>query len=553
MFSKTERCDRESMKEQIDNIANVMQKDELVVFVGSGVSIAAPSNLPSGVRMRNGIIHELCKRDPIFKEYEEKIIAEDLNPEMVYSIILQSIGRNLFKTHNVCDIKRFNANHLFLAHAAKNGKLSTIVTTNFDHLIEDAMQHLGLKPQEDFYVYKDRDGFRTYLETRNIFPDERKIYIIKIHGSVEDQNSMIVTMDQTGKGLMEEQANILDYLLHERYFLFVGYSGNDVDIYPKLLRSKCKGLWWVVLPDSSNPRVTELIAGNNRNRRLISYDLNQLFKMLSVRLGFDVVVPFTPEKSVNFDELLYNWANCIDILNIYKCMAFLLGFFGQNQGSFLCLQEWEQNSRMRNDQHELALCLNSMGTFYKVIRRDYAKALECYKNSIEISREIDDQLLISDNFNDIGALHGDQGDYQKAKDDFQQSLDIAQRIGAQNRIGYYQQNMGTIYWFSHDLKNALKYHKQALKSRLEIGDQIGVANSLYNVGVVYRDLNEIERCIDCQTAGLRILIRLGYTTDVINQWVDEIAYLGGNPYYEDEIFADSPETLLELVQYSEND
>lgn len=540
------------MKEQIDNIADVMQKDELVVFVGSGASIAAPSNLPSGVRMRNDIIHELCKRDTLFKEYEKEIIAKDINPEMVYSIIFQSIGRDLFKTYDICNSKQFNANHLFLAQAAKSGKLSTIVTTNFDHLIEDAMQYLGLRPQEDYYVYKDGNGFKAYLETRKTNPDKRKIHIIKIHGSIEDQNSMIITMNQTGKGLSEEQANLLDYLLQEKYFLFVGYSGNDVDIYPKLHRSKGKGIWWVVLPDSTNSRVTEIIPSDNRNRQVISSDLNQLFEMLSKRLGFDTEVPFTTEKKINFDKLLYSWANGIDILNIHKCMAFLLGLFGQNQGSFLCLQKWGQICMMRNDQHELALCLECTGTFHREVHKDYVKALECYENAIEISNEIDDQLLLSDNLNDIGAVYGDQRDYQKAKDCFQQSLDIAQKLGIQERIGNYQQNIGTVYWCSNDLENALKYHTRALKSRLEIGDQIGIANSLYNVGVVYRDLNEIERCIDCQLAGLRILIRLGYNENVTNGWIEEIAYLGGNPY-EDEIFADSPEALLELVQYSERD
>ena len=80
-----------------------------------------------------------------------------------------------------------------------------------------------------------------------------------------------------------------------------------------------------------------------------------------------------------------------------------------------------------------------MEAFYRTIKLDYAKALECCENSIEICRKIDDELLMSDNLNDIGAIHGGQGDYQKAKDDFQQSLDIAERIGAK-RIGNYQQN-----------------------------------------------------------------------------------------------------------------
>ena len=69
-----------------------------------------------------------------------------------------------------------------------------------------------------------------------------------------------------------------------------------------------------------------------------------------------------------------------------------------------------------------------MGAFYRTIKQDYAKALECCDNSIVICRKIDDQLLMSDNLNDIGAIHGDQKDHERAKDDFQQSLDIAGRM-----------------------------------------------------------------------------------------------------------------------------
>ena len=90
------------------------------------------------------------------------------------------------------------------------------------------------------------------------------------------------------------------------------------------------------------------------------------------------------------------------------------------------------------------------------IKQDYAKALECCENPIEICRKTGDQLLMSDNLNDIGAIHRDQGDYQKARDDFRKSLDIAERIGAKDRIGNYQQNMSTVYWYSRDFKKRLK-------------------------------------------------------------------------------------------------
>jgi len=46
---------------------------------------------------------------------------------------------------------------------------------------------------------------------------------------------MIAILRETAKGLTPNAARILDSLLKDKHMLFVGYSGNDFDNYPKIL------------------------------------------------------------------------------------------------------------------------------------------------------------------------------------------------------------------------------------------------------------------------------------------------------------------------------
>ncbi len=85
----------------------------------------------------------------------------------------------------ILDIYKFgepNTNHILIAKLAKKGHLKTIFTTNFDLLIEKALENEGLKRDKDFEVYSDEEQF-----SRIDFDDigNKPIRVFKIHGSID--------------------------------------------------------------------------------------------------------------------------------------------------------------------------------------------------------------------------------------------------------------------------------------------------------------------------------------------------------------------------------
>jgi hypothetical protein len=76
----------------------------------------------------------------------------------------------------------------------RQGKISTICTTNFDLLIECALKREGMKPHVDYDLLYKSDQF-----TR-IRISLQKPVVVKIHGSIEDKKQMAITLNEVARG-----------------------------------------------------------------------------------------------------------------------------------------------------------------------------------------------------------------------------------------------------------------------------------------------------------------------------------------------------------------
>jgi hypothetical protein len=129
-----------------------------------------------------------------------------------------------------------------------------IATVNFDQIVEDQMATAHK-------VYFRADDFRTaagevaqYVEK----PDEFPLPILKLHGSIEDPDTLIANIDETSAGLDDSARGVLDSLLSlgdgPLTWIWVGCSMRDKDINAWLsgLGREALDEWWVdPLPSSS--------------------------------------------------------------------------------------------------------------------------------------------------------------------------------------------------------------------------------------------------------------------------------------------------------------
>ena len=144
-----------------------------------------------------------------------------------------------------------NHNHYVLASLLGSGHV--VCTTNFDSLIEDACQDLGIPFTQ---VYRD-EHFRRWLEAPHAFMNP----LFKIHGTLYEYrdgrkvlaaDSLKATLDQVGLQGLEFSSEVgkaafFTRMLARHDTLVLGYSGgDDFDICPTIERQEStRRMFWI--------------------------------------------------------------------------------------------------------------------------------------------------------------------------------------------------------------------------------------------------------------------------------------------------------------------
>lgn len=182
------------------------QAGEVVAFCGAGLSVA--SGLPTG----GAVARDLAALLPDFD-------GDPQNLTEVATVYEATRGRNALIRHLVRAGSRAavpNGAH----HALAQLPLAGVVTTNWDRLIEDS---LSVSSRAHSVIVHD---------TEAVFTHAGDISVLKLHGSVERPDSIIVTERDYHRVFLRSavQVEILSYYFATRTILFLGYSLADSDL-----------------------------------------------------------------------------------------------------------------------------------------------------------------------------------------------------------------------------------------------------------------------------------------------------------------------------------
>ena len=127
----------QELKKTINEI--IGNDEELVFLVGSGSSTDSPSNLDDCNTLKQHIINYVCAES----EIEQLIQLHELKFETLIGILCNQIDPKLdiLDYYELCTSPNFQ--HFFLASMIKKGH--TVLTTNLDFLIEQALLQIGLE------------------------------------------------------------------------------------------------------------------------------------------------------------------------------------------------------------------------------------------------------------------------------------------------------------------------------------------------------------------------------------------------------------------------
>ncbi|MEW1881067.1 SIR2 family protein [Rhodococcus sp. NPDC080181] len=220
---------------------------DLFVFAGAGVSMSAPTSLPSFNSMRDAVLTQLGFRDYVQTDWNadpsanQKVIR-DMAPEPFFGRLMEAgtdLAPWLRDVLSPADA-RANAAHDVLAELCAAG--AKVWTVNFDKYIEDAAADLG--HEIDVVAWP-----------RQPQPHSAIGELLKPHGTLG--GSFIITPADVLRPLANEWLTRLrDDLANSTHIVFVGYSGRDVD-FQNIWRDVITGgqhILWFDRPGSETER-----------------------------------------------------------------------------------------------------------------------------------------------------------------------------------------------------------------------------------------------------------------------------------------------------------
>jgi NAD-dependent SIR2 family protein deacetylase len=197
-------------------------KGQYAVFLGSGVSVSA--GIPTGGQIFKELQSQLYKQQQLSAEditYEEWISTGA--PSTYSEVFSELTGDNLAARRKLLEPYFLNKQpteaHRVIAELVKDKMVKVIVTTNFDDLMETALQSIGVP----FTVVTD-DNDLAHSEPR----EQVSCRIYKIHGDFRMLNvrNTAEELDELPPGIVEEMEEVFS-----RYGLIVlGYSGGDLGV-----------------------------------------------------------------------------------------------------------------------------------------------------------------------------------------------------------------------------------------------------------------------------------------------------------------------------------
>ena len=208
----------------------------LVIFAGAGISIGAPTNLPSWRDVNRIVVRSLAASatsavgEPLAAKAADMILArheqEKLPPEYQAQVLAEFLHDRYFEVLRHLDSDRPNPTHLAIAWLARLGCVRAVITTNFDRVLEGAFAAVGTSLNRCFQP----EDFRALAsDLTRLDKKEGPCHLLKLHGSVDDPATLIDTLAQRKRGFAAPVMDCVRHLLQSYHWLFLGFSGLDLE------------------------------------------------------------------------------------------------------------------------------------------------------------------------------------------------------------------------------------------------------------------------------------------------------------------------------------
>jgi tetratricopeptide (TPR) repeat protein len=432
-----------------------------------------------------------------------------------------------------------NSNHILLAKLVAAGKVKTIVTTNFDQLIEKALEQQGKRVGHDYDVIYREEDFS------DIHWSQNRCRLIKIHGSIDDKEAMAITLSRVARQrISAASAGIIRQVFSQgshQQVLIIGYSCSDVfDLSPQIegLTDNLKKVWLVQhIRDSASSKIEDIHDQEQKNPFKAFDNSNRLFintgDLVEVLWKATLNELFPDHKAL---ETIPDWNGKVKAWYIDSIRYFSDAIKYTIVGRiFEAIYEWRlalgryesilPYARKHAREHDNTRWLEgfvpgSIGGAYLELG-EYRKAIGFYKQVLKIARHKKNELEEGIYLGGIGDAYFRLGKYRKSIEFEKQAQKIYHRyadaqdehgaisILSRSAEGRALAAIGSSYLKLREYQTAIELYKQALDIARQAGDVLDEGGILKNMGTAYRYLGEYSRAIEFYKQSLEIFNNIG--------------------------------------------
>lgn len=459
--------------------------DNVAFFCGSGISFDPPSSLPKWDTLSDTILKNLCV---VTNNEYYSLIRSKLDLYILTQVILERMEdtANLFS--EIYNVGEPNINHLSIAHFSKNNNVKVIVTTNFDNLLERALDIIGV--QHNIIIELSK------LNAQELKEDKR-LLLIKIHGSANEPSSIVGSFKSIQRLNFNLQiAKTFEPIFNNYKVIFVGYSGADFRVnknYLNILSAapSAKGLIWnFYSKNDASPANIDHLKERYGKKFEVSY--GPVSDLLKTKIKIKLA---NRSKTDNYEYLIEKWINANSVNRIYYSLSALLEWCDEFEKANKMYQEGLKRISENSDPNLSCQITLSIGeNFQKLTRFD--EALLWYKNAYKQSRSngftelanramlgIARSELVLGNFTQAISLLNNVKRYANAVNDKELFLDSINVLGG-------------IYTEMQMYKEAASILEDCVKIRLEMGDFYKALSSKQNLATAYLLMGCIEDALD---------------------------------------------------------
>jgi tetratricopeptide (TPR) repeat protein len=470
-----------------------------------------------------------------------------------------------------------NTNHVLIARLAKYGYLKTIVTTNFDLLIERALIVEGLKKSNDFQVFFKEEQFANL----DAIDKNGKITILKIHGSIEDLNSIRTTLKSVAnKTLSDQRKNLVHYVFsggnHETIFI-MGYSCSDeFDINEQVRYLKDENKLIVLVDHSTSIEGIEDIREMDPRSpfsalkgQRIRYPTEIVVKCIWEYFG-NTIGEYSPSRSqIDWMKFVDAWTislknrgrhlsyqiaaeltseilgskssiqlfmRSVKLAREAKCLAgecsALAGLaiswqrVGDFQRTITYFNKALAIAERTNDTANEAKCFRGLGNAY-YRKGNLRKADLYYIRALKVSKDAKDLYGESVCSSFLGYLNNLLGNVAEALRYNKRSLQLIKKVGAKKMEARIFLGLGISYYYSGNFRKADHYYSAALEISKLLCDKALIASCYTGLGSIYMDSGYHEKAWQLSKEALEISKELGDKAQESDSYINLGSYYRG--------------------------